>query len=185
MINIFARKFKFNCHKSFEAKVEFFWIIHEVSFRTAQLSRDFDSFINHDFLNIRLKCLKNDWFDVISITRILSSRKSFIFQQFQMNQRSRMTMHCLSHRFSRKFNILNRARIINVHVNIMYKWKASKINPINVEITDESKSKTNSKWKEILKSLITSKFVEQLSDVYNSFPIFKISKTRQSFKLTL
>ena len=60
LINVFARKFKFDRHESFEAKVKSFRIIHEVSFKTAQLSRDFDLFINHDFLSIRLKCLKND-----------------------------------------------------------------------------------------------------------------------------
>ena len=60
LINAFVRKFKFDHHESFEAKIKFLRIIHKVSFRTAQLSRDLDSFINHDFLNIRLKCLKND-----------------------------------------------------------------------------------------------------------------------------
>ena len=115
----------------------------------------------------------------------MSSRKSFIFQQFQMNRRSRMTTHCLSHRFSRKFDILNRARIINVHVDILYKRKVQKINSMNVEITNESRSRTNFKWRKILKSLITSKFVEQLSDVYDYFLIFKFSKIKQNFKLTL
>ena len=123
LINVFVRKFKFDHHELSEAKVKSFQIIYKVSFKTAQLSRDFDSFINHDFLSIRLKCSRNDWFDVTSINRVLSSRKSFIFQQFQMNRRSRMTTHCLSHRFSRKFDILNRARIINVHVDILYKRK--------------------------------------------------------------
>ena len=55
---------------------------------------------------------------------------------------------------------------------------------MNVEITNESKSKINSKWREILKLLIMSKFVEQLSDVYDSFLTFKFSKIKQSFKLT-
>ena len=95
-----------------------------------------------------------------------------------------MTTHCLSHRFSRKFNILNRVKTINVHVDTLYKWKAQKINSMNVEITNESKSRTNFKWREILKSSVTSKFVEQLSDVYDSFLTFKFSKIRQSFKLT-
>ena len=101
-----------------------------------------------------------------------------------MNQRSRMTTHCLLHQFSQKFNILNRARTINVHFNIIYKRKVQKINSVNVEIVNESKSRTNFKWKEILKSLITSKFVEQLFDVYNSFLTSKFSKIKQSFKLT-
>ena len=183
LINAFARKFKSDRHKS-EAKVESFRVIHKVLFKTAQLSRDLDSFINHDFLNIRLKCLKNDWLDVISINRVLSSRKSFIFQQFQMNRRSRMTTHCLSHRFSRKFDILNRARTTNVHVDILYKRKAQKINSVNVEITNESRSRTNFKWREILKLSIMSKFVEQLSDVYDFFLICSFSKIRQNFKLT-
>ena len=58
LINVFVRKFKFDRHKSFEAKIKSFQVIHEVSFK--KLSRDLDSFINRDFLNIRLKCLKND-----------------------------------------------------------------------------------------------------------------------------
>ena len=60
LINIFVRKFKFDCHESSEAKVKSFRIIHKISFKTTQLSYNLDSFINHDFLNIRLKCLKND-----------------------------------------------------------------------------------------------------------------------------
>ena len=114
----------------------------------------------------------------------MSSRKSFIFQQFQVNRRLRMTTHCFSHQFSRKFDILNR-RTINVHVNIMYKRKAHKINSVNVGIMNKSKSKINFKWREILKLSIMSKFVEQLYDVYNSFLTFKFSKMKQSFKLTL
>ena len=184
LINIFIRKFKFDRHESSEAKIKYLWIIHEISFKTAQLSRDLDSFINHDFLNIRLKCSRNDWFDVTSTNRILSSRKSFIFQQFQMNRRPRMTTHCLSHRFSRKFDILNRARIINVHVDILYKRKVQKINSMNVEITNEAKLRINFKWRKILKLLITLKSVEQLSDVYDFFLISKFSKIKQSFKLT-
>ena len=39
--------------------------------------------------------------------------------------------------------------------------------------------------KKILKSLITSKFVEQLSDVYNFFLTVKFSKIKQNYKLTL
>ena len=176
MINALVRKFKFDRHESFKAKVESFRIIHEISFK--QLSRDFDSFINHDFLSIRLKYLKNDWLDVTSINRVLFSRKSFIFQQFQMNRRSRVTTHYFSHRFSRKFDILNRTRTTNVHVDILYKRKVQKINSMNVEMTNESKSRTNSKRRGILKSSITSKFVEQLSDVYNSFLTSKFSKIK-------
>ena len=183
LISVLIRKFKFGRHESFEAKVKFFRIIYKVSFKTAQLSCDFDSFINHDFLSIRLKCSKNDWFDVTSINRVLSSRKSFIFQQFQMNRRSRMTTHYFLHRFSRKFDILNRIRTINVHVDIMYKRKAQKINSMNVEITNELKSRINFKWKEILKLSVTSKFVKQLFNVYDFFLIFKLSKIRQNFKL--
>ena len=183
MINIFVRKFEFDRYKLFEAKIKSFRIIHEVSFKIAQLSHDLDSFINHDFLNIRLKCLRNKWLEVISINRVWSSRKSSIFQQFQMNRRSRITTHCFSHRFSRKFNILNRAKTINVHVNIIYKQKAQKINSMNIEITNESKSRTNSKWKKNLKLSVTSKFVEQLSDIYNSFLTSEFSKIKQNFKL--
>ena len=60
LINVFVRKSKFNRHKSFEAKIESLRIVHKVSFKTAQFSRDLDLFINHDFLNIRLKYLRND-----------------------------------------------------------------------------------------------------------------------------
>ena len=71
-----------------------------------------------------------------------------------------MTTHCLSHRSARKFNILNRIRTADVHVSIMYKRKVQKINSMNVEITDESESRTNSKYKEVLKLSVMSKFVE-------------------------
>ena len=56
-----------------------------------------------------------------------------------------MTTHCLSYRFFRKFDILNRAKITDIYVNIMYKQKFQKINSINVEITDESKLRINFK----------------------------------------
>ena len=56
-----------------------------------------------------------------------------------------MIMHYLFHQFFQKFNILNRARTTDVYVNIMYKRKVQKINPINVEIIDESKLKINFK----------------------------------------
>ena len=101
-----------------------------------------------------------------------------------MNRRSRMTTHYLFHQFSRKFDILNRARITNIHVDILYKRKAQKINSVNVGITNESRLRTNSKWKEILKSSVTSKFIKQLFDVYDSFLISKFSKIKQNFKLT-
>ena len=102
-----------------------------------------------------------------------------------MNRRFRMTTHYFSHRFSRKFDILNRTKIINIHVNILYKRKIQKINSMNVEITNESRSRINSKEKKIQKSSVRSKFIKQLSDVYDSFLTFKFSKIRQSFKLTL
>ena len=60
LINVLVQKFKFDRHELSEAKIRFFRIIHEVPFKTAQLLRDLDSFINHDFLNIRLKYLRND-----------------------------------------------------------------------------------------------------------------------------
>ena len=58
LINVFARKFKFDRHESSETKIKSLRIIYEILFK--KLSRDLDSFINHDFLSIRLKCLKND-----------------------------------------------------------------------------------------------------------------------------
>ena len=60
LINVFARKFKFDRHESLKAKIKFFRIIHKISFKTAQLSRDLDPFINYDFPSIRSKYLKND-----------------------------------------------------------------------------------------------------------------------------
>ena len=60
LINVFARKFKVDRHKSFEIKTKFLRVIHEVLFKSAQFSRNLDFFINHDFLNIRLKCSRND-----------------------------------------------------------------------------------------------------------------------------
>ena len=54
-----------------------------------------------------------------------------------------------------------------------------------VTITNESRSRTNSKWKFFLKSFVTSKFVEQQFDVYDSFLTFKFSTIKQSSKLTL
>ena len=60
LINAFVQKFKFDRHESSKVKVKSLQIIHEVSFKIAQLSRDLDSFINHDFLSICLKCSRND-----------------------------------------------------------------------------------------------------------------------------
>ena len=60
LINVLVRKFKFDRHESFEAKIKFFQGVHKVSFKVAQLSCDLDSFINHNFLSIRLKNSKND-----------------------------------------------------------------------------------------------------------------------------
>ena len=55
---------------------------------------------------------------------------------------------------------------------------------MNVKITNESKSRINFKWRKILKSLIMSKFVEQLFNVYDFFLTLKFSKIKQNFKLT-
>ena len=60
LINVFVRKFKSNCHESSEIKIKSLRVIYEVSFKTIQLSRNLDSFINHNFLNICLKFSKND-----------------------------------------------------------------------------------------------------------------------------
>ena len=60
LINVFVKKFKFDRHKSFKEKVKSLRIIYKVSFKSAQLLYDFNFFINHDFLSIRLKCSKND-----------------------------------------------------------------------------------------------------------------------------
>ena len=79
LINVFVRKFKSNRHESSEAKVKSLRVVHEVSFKLIQLSCDLDFFINYNFLNIRLKCLRNDWLDVTSINRVFSSKKPFIF----------------------------------------------------------------------------------------------------------
>ena len=58
LINVLARKFKFDRHNLSEAKIESLRVVYKVSFRSAQLLYDFVFFINHDFFNIRLKCLK-------------------------------------------------------------------------------------------------------------------------------
>ena len=60
LISVFARKFKSDRHESSEAKIESLRVVHEISFKTVHLSRDLDSFINHDFLSIRLKCSRNN-----------------------------------------------------------------------------------------------------------------------------
>ena len=58
-----------------------------------------------------------------------------------MNRRSRMTTHYFFHRFSRKFNILNKVRTNDIYVNIIYKRKAQKINSMNAKIMNKSKLK--------------------------------------------
>ena len=60
LINIFVRKFKFDCHELFEKIIKSFRVVYEVLFKSVQLLYDFNFFINHDFLSIRLKCLKNN-----------------------------------------------------------------------------------------------------------------------------
>ena len=67
-------------HRSSQIKIESFRIIYQASSKSTQSSRDLDSFINHDFLNIRLKRSKDDLLDIILINRVLSAKESFIFQ---------------------------------------------------------------------------------------------------------
>ena len=61
-------------------------------------------------------------------------------------------------------------------MQIMYKRKTQKINSIDINILDESKSKMNSKWRKILKSSVIVDFLKQLKKLYDSFLIFKFSK---------
>ena len=58
LINVFARKFKFDRHESSETKVKFLRVIYEILFKITQLSRDLNSFINYDFLKHLLKMFK-------------------------------------------------------------------------------------------------------------------------------
>ena len=147
------------------------------------IARDSRYSINQNFLNICLKRLKNDLLAIYSIKTTFVQEKLFIFQQFQINRRSRAAAHCFFHRFSRKFNIFSKTESIEIHVNIMYKRKAQKINFVNVEIIDELKSKTNFKWKKFLKSSITSAFLKQLFDLYEFFLISKFSKIKRDSRL--
>ena len=55
----------------------------------------------------------------------------------------------------------------------MYKRKAQKINSIDINILNKSKSETNLKWRKILKSFVTVDSLKQLKKLYNSFLTFK------------
>ena len=93
LINVFVRKIKFDRCKSFKAKVSSLRIIIISSSLNSRLtSRDFTfllrdvaSFINHHFLNIRLKRLKNDLFENSSIKEFISKSIARDFR-YSINQ---------------------------------------------------------------------------------------------------
>ena len=66
----------------------------------------------------------------------------------------------------------------------MYKRKIQKTNSIDVNIFDESKFETNSKWRKILKSLVTVDSLKQLKKLYNSFLTSKFSKMSRDSHMT-
>ena len=66
LINIFISRFKFDRHKSFKTKIHSVRIMFSNFFKMRLTSCDLDSFINFDFLNVRLKCSENDLFEIDS-----------------------------------------------------------------------------------------------------------------------
>ena len=46
-------------------------------------SRDFDFFVNYDFLNIRLKCSENDLLIIYSIKQIVIQKNCLFFNNFE------------------------------------------------------------------------------------------------------
>ena len=139
--------------------------------------------INWNFLSIRLQRLKNDLLTIYSIKTIFVREKLFIFQQFRIHRCSRAAAYYFSHRFSRKFNNFNTTEQIKVYINTMYKRKVQKISFVNIEIIDELNSKTNFKWKKLLKLSFTNAFLKQLFDLYEFFLISKFSKIEWDFEL--
>ena len=67
----------------------------------------------------------------------------------------------------------------------MYKRKTQKTNSVDVNIFDELKLKTNSKWRKILKSFITVDSLKQLKRLYDSFLISKFSKMSWNSRMIL
>ena len=65
----------------------------------------------------------------------------------------------------------------------MYKRKTQKTNSIDVNIFDESKFKTNLKWRKILKSFVTVDSLKQLKRLYNSFLISKFSEMSRDSRM--
>ena len=67
----------------------------------------------------------------------------------------------------------------------MYKRKVQKVNLVNIEIINESKSKINFKWRKFLKLSVTTAFFKQLFGLYEFFFTSKFSKIKQDFQLIL
>ena len=200
MINIIVLKFKSDRRqitkifvKIIRAERKSFFKINLRSLR-ALIKR-----INQNFLNILSefeKCSTNHQTDLESsralIKRIevyLSSKKtsnikSFIFQCFRAEKQIRAATFHLLHKFSRIFDILRRIKSVSeVKMQIMYKRKTQKTNSVDVNIFDESKLETNSKWRKILKSFVTVDSLKQLKKLYDSFLISKFSKISRSSRM--
>ena len=110
--------------------------------------------------------------------------KSFIFQCFRAEKQIRVATFHLFHKFSRIFDILRRIKsVLKVRVQIMYKRKTQKTNSVDVNIFDESKFETNSKWRKILKSFVTVDSLKQLKKLYDSFLISKFSKMSRDSRM--
>ena len=71
LINVIILKFKSDRRKSLKTKIHAVRIVFSSSFKMKLTSRDLDFFINSDFLNIRLKYLRNDLLTIYPIKRIV------------------------------------------------------------------------------------------------------------------
>ena len=67
----------------------------------------------------------------------------------------------------------------------MYKRKTQKINSIDVNILNELKPETNSKWRKMLKLFIIVDSLKQLKKLYDSFLISKFSKISRNSRMIL
>ena len=108
----------------------------------------------------------------------------FIFQCFRAIQQVYVAIHYLFYKFSRIFDILKKIKIVSkIKMQIMYKQKTQKINSINVNILNKSKSQTNLNWRKILKSFIIVDSLKQLKRLYDFFLIFKFLKISRDSRM--
>ena len=191
MINIIALKFKFDCRRLTRISVKIIRAERKSFLESdLKLSRDRNKRINHDFLNISSeheKCSENHKrAEVYSSQKKANKFWSFIFQCFWANQQVHAATHHLSYKFSRIFDILKRVRPASkIKMQIMYKRKTQKTNSIDVDILDELKPETNSKWRKILKSSVTVDSLKQLKELYDFFLTFKFSKISRDSRMIL